>query len=167
MKIRFAEYRDLEAIINIYNQAIKAKNTTADLKAINLNDRENWFSEHNNDNYPIYIIQLKDTIIGWGSISPYRNGRDGLKETAEISYYLDYNFQGQGFGKILIEYMIADCNRLGIKNLFALLLEVNKKSSLILERFGFKKWGFMPDVVNLYGVRCGHLIYGRKVDTEK
>ena len=63
--------------------------------------------------------------------------------------------------------MIADCNRLGIKNLFALLLEVNKKSSLILERFGFKKWGFMPDVVNLYGVRCGHLIYGRKVDTEK
>ena len=166
MKIRFGEYKDLEDIIIIYNQAIKAENTTADIKEININDRENWFFEHNNDKYPIYIIELKDAIIGWGSISPYRKGREGLKETAEISFYLDYNFHGQGFGKRLIEYMIADCKRLGIKNLFALLLEINKRSSLILERFGFLKWGLMPDVVNLKGVRCGHLIYGKKVDTE-
>lgn len=166
LKIRFAEYKDLEDIIGIYNQAIKAENATADIKELNINDRENWFFEHNNDKYPIYIIELKDTIIGWGSISPYRKGREGLKETAEISYYLDYNFHGQGFGKRLIEYMIADCKRLGIKNLFALLLDINKRSSLILERFGFLKWGFMPDVINLKGVRCGHLIYGKKVDTE-
>jgi L-amino acid N-acyltransferase YncA len=93
-------------------------------------------------------------------------GREGSKETAEISYYLDYNFHGQGLGKRLIEYMMADCRRLDIKNIFAILLDINKTSSLILEKFGFVKWGFMPDVINLNGLRCGHLIYGKKVDTE-
>ena len=166
MKVRFAEYKDLKDIINIYNQAIKAGNSTADIKELKRNDREDWFLEHDNDYYPIYVIELNDTIIGWGSISPYRKGREGLKETAEISYYLDYNYHGQGYGKRLITYMIADCKRLGIKNLFALLLDINKRSSLILEGFGFSKWGFMPDVVNLKGVRCGHLIYGKKVGAE-
>jgi phosphinothricin acetyltransferase len=70
LKIRFAEYKDLEDIISIYNQAIKAENATADIKELNINDRENWFFEHNNDKYPIYLIELKNTIIGWGSISP-------------------------------------------------------------------------------------------------
>lgn len=166
MKIRLAEYKDLKDIITIYNQAIKAENATADTKELQRNDRESWFLEHSSDKYPIYIIELNSTIIGWGSISPYRKGREGLKETAEISYYLDYNYHGQGFGKNLIEYMISDCKRLGIKNLIALLLEINKRSSQILEGFGFLKWGFLPDVVNLNGVRCGHLIYGKKVDIE-
>ena len=94
----------------------------------------------------------------------YRKGRGGLKEVAEISYYLDYNYHRLGYGKKLIEYMISDCKRLGIKNLFALLLEINKASIIILEKFGFTKWGFMPDVVNLNGNKCGHLIYGKKVN---
>ena len=164
MNIRFAENKDLKDIINIYNQAIKAGNATADIKELKSNDRVDWLLEHNNDKYPIYVLELNHTIIGWGSISPYRKGREGLKETAEIAYYLDYTYHGQGYGKILIRYMIEDCKRLGIKNLLALLLEINKKSRLILEGFGFSKWGFMPDVVNLKGVRCGHLIYGKKID---
>lgn len=169
MKIRFAKYKDLKKIIGIYNQAIIAGNATGDTKEINIKDRKDWFNEHNSDKYPIYVMEFNDTMIGWGSISPYRKGREGFKETAEISYYLDYNYHGQGYGKKLIEYMIADCKRLGIKNLLAMLLEINKKSCLILEEFGFSKWGFMPDVVNIKGKRCGHLIYGRKIysDDEK
>ena len=165
MIIRFSKYTDLKKIIDIYNQAIKAGNATADTKELNYNDREEWFFEHCNDKYPIYVIELTNTIIGWGSISPYRKGREGLKETAELSYYLDYGYHGQGYGKKLIEFMITDCKRLGIKNLFALLLEINQRSSLILEGFGFSKWGFMPDVVNINGKKCGHIMYGKKLDT--
>lgn len=166
LKIRFAKYTDLKNIVDIYNQAIQAGNATADINEVNYNERENWFLEHSSDKYPIYVIELNNNIIGWGSISPYRKGREGLKETAEISYYLDYNFHGQGYGRKLIEFMIADCKRLGIKNLIALLLEINQVSIVILEKIGFTKWGFMPDVVNLEGVRCGHLIYGKKVVEE-
>lgn len=164
MKIRFATINDLKSIIDIYNQAINAGNATADLNELNSSDRKEWFLEHNKDKYPIYILEVDDKIIGWGSLSPYRKGRGGLRETAEISYYLDYNYHRLGYGKMLIEYIINDCKRLRIKNLFALLLEINKASIIILEKFGFTKWGFMPDVINLNGISCGHLIYGKKVN---
>ena len=166
MKIRFAEIKDLKIIVDIYNQAIKAGNATADLKEINYPERQDWFLEHDKDSYPIYVLEFQKQIIGWGSISPYRKGRAGLKETAEISYYIDYNFHGNGYGKLLIEYMIDDCKRIGIKNLFALLLEINEKSISVLKSFGFSSWGYMPDVVNLSGLRCAHVMYGKKVNAE-
>lgn len=163
LKIRFATSIDLKSIISIYNQAINAGNATADLNELEASDRKEWFLEHDKDKYPIYILETDDHVIGWGSLSPYRKGRGGLRETAEISYYLDYDYHGLGYGKMLIEYMIGDCKRIGIKNVFALLLETNKASIIILEKFGFTQWGFMPDVVNLRGVSCGHLIYGKKI----
>lgn len=122
-----------------------------------------WFLEHD-QNYQIYVIAIADKIIGWGSISPYRKGRAALKDTAEISYYIDFNYQGRGFGKKLISYIIVDCNRLGIKNLIAFLLEINEKSISILESFGFSRWGFLPGIVNLIGVNCAHVIYGKKLN---
>jgi len=163
MNIRFAETSDLKNIVDIYNQAIRSGNATADLTEISVSDREEWFLEHNKNEYPIYVIESENMIIGWGSISPYRKGREGLKATAEISYYIDYKYHGLGYGKELIGFIIKDCKRIGIKNVFALLLEINEPSIKILERFGFSRWGFMPDVANINGVTCGHFIYGKNI----
>ncbi|MBK8518030.1 MAG: N-acetyltransferase [Saprospiraceae bacterium] len=163
MKIRFASDGDLERIVEIYNQAIEAGNATADVSLLTAADRKYWFSDHSQNDYPIYVVEEQNKIIGWGSLSPYRKGRAGLKETAEISYYLDYAYHGRGYAKRLIEYIIADCRRLGIKNIFALLLDVNLKSVNILEKMGFHKWGYMPDVAKLNGNICGHLIYGQSI----
>lgn len=171
MKVRFALQNDLKRIIEIYNQAINSKNATADLMELTIDERKSWFIDHNENEYPIYVLEIEKEIFGWGSLSPYRKGREGLKTTAEISYYIDYNYHGLGYGKMLIDFMIKDCERIGIYNLFALLLDINESSLKILERFGFTKWGLMPNVVNLNGVTCGHLIYGKnlnkKVDSLK
>jgi phosphinothricin acetyltransferase len=166
MNIRFAEYIDLKSIIEIYNQAVNSGKATADLKEISMEDRKDWFAEHNKDKYPIYVIETADRVVGWGSLSPYRKGREGLKSTAEISYYIDYNYHGLGYGKNLIDFIIKDCKRIEINNVFALLLEINEKSVEILERFGFSQWGFMPDVANINGITCGHLIYGKNLTNE-
>jgi phosphinothricin acetyltransferase len=66
----------------------------------------------------------------------------------------------------LIDFIIKDCKRIEINNVFALLLEINEKSVEILERFGFSQWGFMPDVANINGIICGHLIYGKNLTNE-
>ena len=164
MNIKFASNSDLERIVEIYNQAIKAGNATADLSVLTIADRREWFIEHHQDDYPIYVIEVHKEVIGWGSLSPYRKGRAGLKETAEISYYIDYNHHGLGYAKKMINFIITDCNRLGIRNIFAVLLDLNTKSASILERFGFVKWGHMPNIVNLNGKICGHLIYGKHIN---
>lgn len=161
--IRLAIRNDLDIIVGIYNQAVRAGNATADLEEVSVESKEEWFAEHDNNKYPIYILNDGHKTIGWGSLSPYRKGRAALQATAEISYYLDYTEHGQGHGKYLIEYMLKDCQRLGIKNLFALLLEVNRSSVKILEHFGFEQWGHMPHVAELNGTSCGHLIYGKNL----
>ena len=94
MKIRFAENKDLKSIIDIYNQAVNSRKATADLTEISIADRKGWFAEHNKEEYPIYVLETKNKIVGWGSLSPYRKGREGLKATAEISYYIDYEHHG-------------------------------------------------------------------------
>ena len=163
LNIRFALPDDLSAIVEIYNQAISAGNATADLSLLTVENRQQWFGEHSENDYPIYVLERNNHIIGWGSLSPYRKGRAALKETAEISYYLHYDYHGKGFGRKLIEFIIDDCNRLNINNLFAILLEVNRQSIAVLEKIGFEKWGYLPGVANLNGKICGHLIYGRNL----
>lgn len=164
MNIRTARIEDLVTIIEIYNQAIDAGNATADLHELSVEDRLDWFHSHDKNQHPLYVIESERKVIGWGSLGPYRKGRGGLKETAEISYYIDYRHHGKGYGSQLIRFMISDCKRLGIKNLIAILLEVNHASIRILKKFGFEQWGHMPDIVNLNGVVCGHMFYGKKLD---
>lgn len=163
MKIRFAKRSDLKSIVEIYNQAITSGGATADLNELCVEDRNDWFNDHNKDSYPIYVIEQENTVIGWGSLSAYRKGRGALKTTAEISYYIDYNYHGKGHAKKLIEHMINDCPRLGIEHLIALLLEVNISSVRILEKFGFEMWGLLPNIAKLPNQNCGHLIYGKSL----
>jgi len=162
--IRFAASSDLPRIVEIYNQGVIAGNANADVDLISTNDRIDWFNDHHKDSFPIYIIEIADKIVGWGSLSPYRKGRKGLQHTAEISYYIDYNFQKQGLGKVLIGHMLDDCRRLGILNVFAIMLDINLPSAHILEYFGFEKWGHLPGIVNLKGKVCGQLIYGKNLN---
>lgn len=163
MNIRFASHRDLPDIVEIYNQAIKAGNATADLTLITVEEKSQWFYEHSENGYPIYVMEESNQIVGWGALSAYRKGRAALRQTAEITYYLHYKFHGKGLGTKLIEYIVGDCPRLNIKNLVAILLEVNTASVALLEKTGFEKWGYLPQVANLNGKICGQFIYGRNI----
>lgn len=163
MEIRFANKTDLERIVEIYNQAVPTNRATADLETITVNDRLKWFEDHKSDEYPIYVAVLDNKVVGWCSISGYRPGRMALRQTAEISYYIDYDYHGKGIGTKLVEHAINDCKRIGIRNLMAFLLEWNEKSVKLLEKYDFERWGLLPQAANFYGKECGHLIMGRRI----
>ena len=86
-----------------------------------------------------------------------------LRHTAEISYYVDENFIGMGVGSAMISHAIKSCSELNIKTLFAIILDINKDSTRILAKFGFKQWGHLPNVADFSGQECGHLYYGLRV----
>jgi phosphinothricin acetyltransferase len=86
-----------------------------------------------------------------------------LRHTAEISYYVDRVAQGRGVGSFLISHAIEQCPTHGIKTLFAIILDINEDSAQILKKFGFSKWGHMPNVADFDGRECGHLYYGLRV----
>ncbi len=163
MEIRIAKIEDLEQIVEIYNQAVLEKFSTADTELITLENRLDWFLLHNPEKYPIFVYEKDDKILGWCSISPYRQGRNALRYTAEISYYIHKDFRRQGIANALIAESIDYSSRINLKTLFAIVLDRNIRSIKLLEKFGFEKWGHLPNVADFEGVECGHLYYGLRI----
>jgi len=161
--IRFAKTDDLERIVAIYNQAVDQKNATADLQHVTVQQRIAWFNEHSPDSYPIYVKEIDDELAGWCSLSPYRPGRLALERTVEIAYYIDYTHHRQGIGSDLIQHALHDCLRIKKRIVFAILLEKNIKSITLLEKFGFERWGYLPEVAEFDGKPCGHMYMGKKI----
>ncbi|MBU2552228.1 MAG: GNAT family N-acetyltransferase [Proteobacteria bacterium] len=161
--IRFANIDDLERIVDIYNQAIPHRNATADLWPVRMEQRRAWFNEHENDTYPIYVREMDGRVAGWCSLSPYRSGRTALKRTAELTVYIDYGYHGRGIGTELIRHALADCARIGKKIVFGIILEINARSIKTLEKQGFERWGYLPDVAEFDGRLCGHVYMGKKI----
>lgn len=160
MNIRIANLSDLPAIVDIYNQAIRSRCATGDMDEFTVDERITWFNEHQADSYPIYVAKLENTVVGFGSISPYRPGRRAMDKVAEVSFFLDYNYHKRGIGSTLISHMIADCPRLGIDSLIAILLGTNDSSIALLKKLGFEEWGRMPQIIHFEDKTCDHLYYG-------
>ena len=158
--IRTAGFEDLKSIIEIYNQAVNAKFETADLTEIKLSDRIAWFLSHKPDTYPIFVYEAHGQVLGWISFSPYRNGREALKFTIEISYYVHRDFKRQGIGSKLIEHALIESKKMKYKTLFAIVLDKNTASLNLLYKFGFIKWGHMPNIADFDGEVCGHVYLG-------
>ena len=163
MIIRFANITDLPFIVKIYNQAIKSRCATGDMEEFGVDERIEWFEKFDNNEYPLYVAEIKNRVVGYCTLSPYRPGREAMSTVAEISYYLDYSFHGKGVGTALLKHVISDCDRIGKKSLLAILLDINPPTIGLLEKFNFKKWGYFPDIIEIDGKKCGHLIYGLKI----
>ena len=163
MTIRIATEIDLPAIIEIYNQSVAAGFETADLTPLKVEERINWFRNHEPDKYPIYVATENNIILGWISVSPYRSGRMALRFTKEISYYVDRTHQNQGIGSELIEEVIRNVQKLNIKTLLAIVLDQNKRSVRLLQKLGFELWGSLPGVADFDEIECGHVYYGFRI----
>ncbi len=161
--IRLAKIEELESIINIYNQAIEEKFCTADTEKISAADRLDWFSTHTPEKYPILIYEVENKVAGWLSISPYRAGREALRYTVEVSYYVDKDFRRRGIGENLLRASLEKAKELGYKSMFTIILDRNLASIKLMEKFGFRQWALMPDIADFDGEECGHVYFGLRI----
>lgn len=163
VNIRIAEPKDLEVIVRIYNQAVTAGQRTADTEPVSVESRRKWFESHDPAKYPIIVAESEGDILGWASVSAYRPGRKALRYTAEISYYIDFDYHYKGIGSLLLLKVIEMCPLLHIKTLFAILIDSNLGSINLLRKFNFEEWGHMPAVADFDGIEVGHLYYGLRI----
>ncbi|MFP4548950.1 MAG: N-acetyltransferase family protein [Fidelibacterota bacterium] len=161
--IQTATINDLPAIVTIYNQAVKRGFCTADTEPVSIAQQKDWFRNHSAEKYPVYVCKIEENVVGWLSITPYRKGRKALRYAAEVSYYVDESHQKQGIGSALMKHAIDQMPQLELKTLIAILLEVNEGSIRLLEKFGFRKWGHLPDIADFNGKQCGQFYYGYQI----
>ncbi len=162
--IRRVVKEDIPAVNAIYNQAITAGFCTADTVEKDLKYTEEWFAEHCIDYTPAFVFVEKEEVVGWVSLSEYRKGRQALRHTLEISYYIRNDYQGRGVGTMLMMHAIEYAQLAGVKTLIAILLDKNMLSIALLKKFGFEQWAYLPNIANFNGVECSHLYYGLRIN---
>ncbi|NNE29840.1 MAG: N-acetyltransferase [Saprospiraceae bacterium] len=167
ISIRLATMEDLPDMVEIYNQAILAGEKTADLSPFKPEGRTQWFDNHKPDKYPILLATLDSKPVGYLSISPYREGREALLKTVELSYYVHSDFHRRGIGRNLLEEGMHKAKALGFETVLCILLCVNEASISLLRKFDFELWAKLPSLANINGQYFDHCYYGKKLNPNK
>lgn len=153
-----AQPEHLEAINNIYNQAVEDGFRTAHINPLSYGERKDWFKKHSKDQFPVFVyINDKNQVLGWISISPYRSDRQALSEVIEISYYVHYDHHNRGIGTELISHALKYCKESKYRIAVAILISSNKPSIQLLEKFGFAEAGRIPNALHFENEFHDHL----------
>lgn len=164
MIIRKASHSDLERLTEIYNEAILHRDSTCHLNPFTVSQREEWFKEHLNERYPLYVCVLDDKVVGYAHLSPYKT-REAFDPTVEVTYYIDYAYHKRGIGSQLMEVLLNEAEALGYKTATASIIGSNKASTALLLKYGFSEWGRLPKVADFGDRLEDHVYYGKHLTT--
>ena len=162
MIIRDALEADLPAIVEIYNEAIRGRISTAQLEEVSVAGRLPWFRQHSARDHPLWVAEVDGQIAGWFSFHPFIK-RAAYRGTAEISVYVGEKFRRGGVGKALMEKAIAHTPDLKLNALVGYIFEHNEPSVRLFGRMGFEHWGLLPRVARVDGVERSVAILGRHI----
>ena len=161
LSIKRASLKDLDAITEIYNDAILKTVATFDTEPKTLEDQKMWFENHGSK-YPILIAEQDDKIVGWASLSKWSD-RCAYSDTAEISLYVHEENRGKGIGKKLMNSIIQEGQKAGLHTVIARIAGDNEASMRLHKSAGFKHIGTMKEVGTKFGrlldVHLMQLIY--------
>ncbi len=163
-RVSIAKPNDLDDITKILNQAINWGNANAYTKELRSEDRYKWFNEHMKGKYAVYVYKEGETVLGYLSIGPYRKGRGAFRNTAEVSYYVDFTHHRKGIVSKLMLKAFEHCKEKEIKTLLAFLYSHNKTSIDFMKRFGFEQWGLFPRTAKSKGKEFDHVVYGKRIE---
>ncbi|MDN0074485.1 N-acetyltransferase family protein [Crenobacter sp. SG2303] len=159
---RLATAADLPAIVAIYNSTIPSRQVTADLEPVSVESRQDWFDAHQTPRRPLWVLEQDGEVLGWASLSDFY-GRPAYQGTAELSVYLREDCRGRGLGRRLLDEALERAPALGIDTLLGFIFGHNLPSLTLFERYGFSRWGTLPAVAELDGVKRDLIIVGRRV----
>lgn len=149
MIIRPALISDLEAMTEIYNEAILTTTATFDMEPMTRDERLPWFESHD-ERHPILVADVEKQIVGWACLSQWRPRR-AYADTAETSFYVKASHRGRGIGRQLKQAIIEEARRLGYHTLIAGVAEGNEVSLHLNQSFGFEVVGTFKEVGKKFG----------------
>jgi L-amino acid N-acyltransferase len=149
LTIRRATPDDLEAITEIYNDAIRSTTATFDTEPKSLADRRQWLETHG-ERHPVLVAELEGQVVGWSSLSRWSD-RLAYADTAETTFYVHPQHRGQGIGRRLKEATVAEARRLGFHTLIARVAEGSVASLHLNESLGFVRVGTLREVGRKFG----------------
>ncbi len=146
INIKDVSIDDADELLKIYEYYVLNTAITFEIKVPTLEE----FKEriiNITKNYPYLILKENNKIIGYAYANVFK-GREAYKHSVELSIYLNKDFKGNGYGKILYLELEKRLKEKGIKNLYACIsspvkedIYLNNDSEKFHEHLGFKRIG--------------------------
>jgi phosphinothricin acetyltransferase len=149
LRIEPACRRHLQAITEIYNDAVVNTTATFDSAPRTIEEQEAWMDAHG-DRYPIIIASIDVELVGWGSLSAHGD-RDCYRNTAEDSVYVRSDFRGRGIGTRILDVLVGEARRSGYHALIARIDAGNEASIALHAAAGFEEVGMLREVGYKFG----------------
>lgn len=162
LTIRPAQLSDLDAITEIYNEAIRTTTATFDIEPKTRDQQLRWFKSHG-PRHPILVADLDGEVVGWASLGKWSD-REAYDDTAETSFYVKEGHRGKGIGRELKQAIIKEAERLGFHTLIARVAEGGDVSLHLNESLGFVRVGTLREVGRKFGKRLDVHILQKIID---
>ncbi len=143
--IRLARAEDAEAIRAIYNVEVAGSTVTFDLVPRTLEQQQDWLHEHSGGHPAIVAVDEAATVLGFGSISPYKE-RPAYFPTVEDSVYVDRSRRGNGVGRALLGELVRLAQVYGYHSLVARIVGGHDASIALHVAHGFDVVGVEREV---------------------
>jgi L-amino acid N-acyltransferase len=147
--IRRAELTDVEAITEVYNEAILTTTATFDTEPKLAAERAEWLSSRD-ERHPVLVALLGERVVGWSALSRWSDRR-AYDDTAETSCYMKSEFRGGGIGRKLKQATIEEASRLGFHTLIARVADGSEESLHLNESMGYVRVGTLKEVGRKFG----------------
>jgi phosphinothricin acetyltransferase len=148
--IRLATAADLAAINDIYNYYVPRSTCTYQLELEPLEARQAWFEKHASDKYPVTVAEADGIVVGWGSLSKFRD-RAAYDGTVEASVYIHNEYHRRGIGRAILIDLIERARKIGYHTLIGGASADQTASVRLQESLGFETVGTFRQVGYKFG----------------
>jgi phosphinothricin acetyltransferase len=144
--VRDATTDDVVRILEITNEAIEHTTANWSLEATTLEERLEWFREHEQHGWPVLVaVGADERVIGFAAYGEFR-AKAGYRFTVEHSIYVDAAERGHGIGSALLAALIHRASAAGVHVMIGGVAGDNVASIRLHERFGFVVAGQLRQV---------------------
>ena len=148
---RLATVADAAAINAIYNYYVRNSVATFQIGDETTEEREEEL-RNRLPKQPLTVLEIEDEIVGWGALSPFQS-RCAYRDAIELSAYVRHDHHRCGYGRIIVQDLIARATSSGYHSVIAVCCEESAGMINLLNSLGFVEAGRLRQVGSKFGRR--------------
>lgn len=152
INIRPATLDDVGAINDLYNYEIANGVASFDEVEWPYERRLDWFERHQRDAQPVLVAEdtSAGTVIGFSSLT-LMSDKTGYRFTRENTVILRPDYHRMGIGRALMEALLAEARRAGLRLIVALVSSSNAASIELHRQLGYEVMGTLKNAGYKFG----------------
>jgi L-amino acid N-acyltransferase YncA len=146
MLVRACSVTDIDEVQAIYADHVLTGLGTFEESPPSAEEMRRRFAAVASANYPFLVAEIGGRVAGYAYATAFRP-RAAYRYTAECSVYVAAEMQRRGVGRALMLQVIVDCQKLGHRQLLAVIGDSGNAGSIGLHSaLGFARVGLFTEV---------------------